>query len=154
MRTSYYGFGMHTSPMRNAAPASIQDVKRCLKKVLWENVSALMRRRYGTENLNQLARDAGFGPATSQRIKDGQTSVGLEVVQQAAEAFGLQGWQLLYPDLDPEHPPKAMDDDLTRRMWLAWSRLPERKRRTVVASAEEYLPDEDSPGNNRASGNS
>ncbi len=39
------------------------------KAHLWASVQALMRQRYGEENLNRLARDVRVGPATASRPK-------------------------------------------------------------------------------------
>jgi hypothetical protein len=127
-------------------------MKHCPKKHLSQNLTRLMEHKYGRENLNQLARDAKFGVATAQRMKDGETSVGLEMVEMAANVFGLHAWQLLCPGLDLANPPMVMTDDVTNRMWKAWRRLSDRKRRTVLASAEEYLaPDDENAPDGRMS---
>lgn len=69
------------------------------KAVLWANVSALMTRDFGGENLTRLARDAGFGNATSTRLKECKTSVGVDVIERLAKLFDVEPWQLLTPDL-------------------------------------------------------
>jgi hypothetical protein len=79
--------------------------KADLKLVLWENVSALMRSHYGKENLTRLAADAKIGPGTASRIKQQETSVGLDTVDAIAKAFKLDPWQLLVPHMNAEHPP-------------------------------------------------
>lgn len=35
----------------------------------------------------------------------GNTSARIDAVAQVARVFGLQAWQLLVPNLDPDHPP-------------------------------------------------
>lgn len=74
------------------------------RPVLWKNISALMHKKYGRENLNQLAREAKFGPATASRIKAQDTSVGIEVIDRVATVLGVHPWQLLYEDFNPEFP--------------------------------------------------
>ena len=76
-----------------------------LKSLLWANVSALMVKHYGKENLNRLARECSIGLATAQRIKQQQTSVGVEVLEKLAQRFSLEPWQLLVPGFDPNHMP-------------------------------------------------
>lgn len=76
-----------------------------VKRVLWENVSALMDKHYGGENLTRLARETKCGPGTATRIKERKTSVGIDVLTKIASAFQLQPWQLLVPGFDPDHPP-------------------------------------------------
>lgn len=75
------------------------------KTILWENVAALMAHHWGGENLTRLSREAKIGPGTCTRIKEQQTSVGLDVLAKVAGAFQLQAWHLLTPNLDPTNPP-------------------------------------------------
>lgn len=69
------------------------------KNYLWQNVCALM----GEErpSIDAVARRTKCSRGTIQRLRDGQTSVGVDIVAQIAGAFGLAAWQLLIPDLDP-----------------------------------------------------
>jgi len=69
------------------------------KALLWENVKALMEAAYGGENLSRLAREAKFGPATSTRIKEAKTSVGIDVLEKLAVVFEVNPWQLIAPKL-------------------------------------------------------
>lgn len=78
------------------------------RNVLWANVSAFMRARWGRENLRRLASEAGVGVTTIYRIKQQDTSIGLEVVDSIAAAFQLEAWQLLVPCVDPNHPPTLL----------------------------------------------
>jgi hypothetical protein len=77
------------------------------KLVLWQNLTVLMEHHWGKENLTRLAREAKTGPGTATRIKEMQTSVGLDVVDRMAEVFDLEMWQMLTPGLDPKNPPAA-----------------------------------------------
>lgn len=79
------------------------------RTVLWANVSALMRERYGKENLTQLATDAKVGPGTASRLKAMDTFAQLDTIEKIAAAFGLQPWQLLVPGLEPGNPPVLRD---------------------------------------------
>lgn len=72
---------------------------------LWSNVRALMIEHWGKVNLNRLARDCEIGPATVVRIKEQNTSVGLETMEKIADHFGVAVWQLLVPGMDPKNPP-------------------------------------------------
>ena len=79
------------------------------RKRLWENVSRLMVKRYGKENLTQLAKDAKFGPGSATRLKDQSTSVGVDIVDRLAKLFKLEPWQLLVPQLNVDSPPRLDD---------------------------------------------
>lgn len=76
-------------------------------QILWANVQALMIRDYGKENLTRLARETTIGPASATRIKNMETSVGIDVLARIAANFKLQPWHLLLPGLDPENVPVA-----------------------------------------------
>jgi hypothetical protein len=75
------------------------------KALLWASISALMKRLYGGENLNRLSRDTKCGPGTSTRLKNQETSVGLDTLDKLAAGFNLPQWQLLVPGFDPANPP-------------------------------------------------
>lgn len=75
------------------------------KRVLWKSVSALMHKHYGEENLTRLARECKIGPGTASRMKEGETSVGLEIIDKIAKRFGVQSWELLVPNFDPSNRP-------------------------------------------------
>jgi len=72
---------------------------------LWQNVEALMLKKYKRINLRAFAAHCGVSIATIQRIQAQQTSIGLAVLDRIAEAFDLAAWQLLVPGLDPDNPP-------------------------------------------------
>ena len=57
------------------------------RKVLWENVSRLMHKKYGKDNLTRLATDADIGPGTATRIKEQGTSVGIDNLDKLAAVF-------------------------------------------------------------------
>ena len=72
---------------------------------LWQNVEALMIKKYGKVNLKAFAAHCGVGIATIQRIQAQQTSVGISIIERIAESFDLAAWQLMVPGFDPENPP-------------------------------------------------
>lgn len=47
--------------------------------------------------MSRLAREAKVGVATVARIKNTETSVGLDVLEKVAAVFGVQAWQLIAP---------------------------------------------------------
>lgn len=79
--------------------------KKNVNLVLWENVLALMKHKYGKEHLTRLAKESGVGGASLTRVKQQETNVGIETVAKIASAFDLQAWHLLTPNLDPYNPP-------------------------------------------------
>jgi hypothetical protein len=124
------------------------------KTVLWENVSALMKVRYGKENLTALAKDAGFGPGTSTRIKQQETSVGIDVLDALARLFKLEPWQLLMPNLSVESPSKLENirggwpfSSIDRSKFL---QLPVEKRALAQGYIERLIEEETVAANRRA----
>lgn len=124
---------------RRAYAGRVAD--RGIKAVLWANVRALMVKRYGEENINRLARDAKLGPATVQRIKDSQTSVGIEVLEKIAKVFDVEAWQLIAPGLSDE---KFLD------ILRAWQDTDGRGRRMLLRAAEGAAEDEDTAAAERS----
>ena len=90
-------------PSAGPYPSAVSAIDS--RKVLWANVLALMEARWERENLTRLAREADIGPGSATRLKQQQTSVGLELVDKIAALFGLETWQLLVPGFDPNNPP-------------------------------------------------
>lgn len=97
---------MLVNRMRNAALYTLRGMSAAkhkgLKEVLWENVSALMKAKYGRENINRLARDAKIGVGSVQRIKDAEQSTGIELVEKIAKVFHIDAFQLLCANADQE----------------------------------------------------
>lgn len=111
MIEEYTAFGRSTQPNSvDGFSYRIRMPKTDSKTILWENVSRLMHKRYGKDNLTKLASEAKIGPGTSTRIKEQKTSVGTDILDQIAEVFGLQTWQLLVPNLDTEALPSLGGD--------------------------------------------
>jgi hypothetical protein len=82
--------GINNKRPRNAANKNV-------KTILWKNVSALMRRDWGTENINRLARDVRVSPATISRIKEATQSTRIGTVAKIAHRFNVEAWELLKP---------------------------------------------------------
>jgi len=70
------------------------------KTYLWHNICLLMKCESPTVDAVQLKTKVGRG--TVQRIKEGQTSIGTDKLLAIAEAFDLELWKLLQPDLTPQ----------------------------------------------------
>jgi hypothetical protein len=87
------------------------------RQVLWTNVRTLMHHHWQREDLGRLAKLAKIGPATCTRIKQQETSVGVEIVDKIAEVFGLNTWQLLVPSLDPANPPMLVLNSTERLVY-------------------------------------
>lgn len=83
-------------------------MKNRSRETLWGAVSGLMRKVYGEENINRLARDVKMGPATVQRMKALDTSIGIDLIDRVADFFGVPAWQLLAPGLDQGAAPELL----------------------------------------------
>lgn len=85
-------------------------------EILWKNVSALMKQKYGEDNLYRTSKDSALTKypislGSLQRIKKGETAVGLDVLDKIAHFFEMQTWQLLIPELDPTNPPVFLTEN-------------------------------------------
>jgi hypothetical protein len=96
------------------------DDFQTLKNTVSANVDRLMKHAWGSVNKSKLARVAAVvdpltgdvlekaGQGTYDRLKKPDADVGLSLLRRIAAAFGLQPWQLMIPELDPEHPPNCL----------------------------------------------
>ncbi len=80
------------------------------KRVLWQNVLALMHREFGKVNVTQFAAWAKIGVGSVLRMREQQTSVGLDIVEKIAKKAGVEPWMLLVPGLDTGNPPMLAKD--------------------------------------------
>ncbi|MBD9407155.1 helix-turn-helix domain-containing protein [Acidovorax sp. ACV02] len=99
MSSESTAFGRSFQPNSDSILSYRIRMDRDSKHILWQNVSALMQRDYGKENLTALSKNAHIGPGTVTRIKEQETSVGLDVLDKVARAFKIEPWQLLQPKL-------------------------------------------------------
>lgn len=76
------------------------------KTYLWQNICVLMK---GAATIDAVTEKTGVGRGTIQRIKEGRTSVGTDVLVSIADAFEIDIPQLLTPTvrLAKDAPSKA-----------------------------------------------
>lgn len=71
---------------------------------LWKNICALM----GSEapSVDAVQKRVKVGRGIVQRIREDKTNVQVESIRAIAQAFGLEAWQLLVPNLDAKNLPR------------------------------------------------
>ena len=67
------------------------------KTFLWSNIALLMGT--GPPTVDAVQRKTQVGRGTVQRIKEGSTSTGTDTLLAIADAFGVEPWELLHPQL-------------------------------------------------------
>lgn len=76
------------------------------RAVLSRNLKALMGSGRGPKSQNALRAKAGVAQATIGRILSARgENARIETVDRLAKAYGLEGWQLMIPGMDPRNPP-------------------------------------------------
>lgn len=76
-----------------------------LKKVIRDNVRTLLALAPADKGIAALVQ-LGFSNGTAQRLMGGETSLGVELLQQLAERLKVEPWQLCVPGLNPEAMPR------------------------------------------------
>jgi hypothetical protein len=86
-----------------------------LRGVLARNLLALLNHAKDHEQTDDngiplstalgLERSSGVGNSTISRWLKQEVAAKIDDVHRVALAYGLQGWQLLFPNLDPANPP-------------------------------------------------
>jgi hypothetical protein len=89
---------VYVNHIRNFGSSNIPDMVNS-KKILWENLRTLMIMKYGEENPWRTAHEAGIGPGTMTRIKQQETSTGVDTLEKLANLFKVEVWQLLVPGI-------------------------------------------------------
>lgn len=68
------------------------------KTYLWQNICSLMG--IDSPSIDAVTKRTKVGRGTIQRIKEGTTSVGVDNLAQIADAFDVEVWKLLAPNLE------------------------------------------------------
>lgn len=84
------------------------------KSYLWQNIASLMR--IPAPSVDAVQSKTKVGRGTIQRIKEGETSVGVDTLQSIAKAFSIEVWQLMVPGIDPDSLP-TLSADATTAKW-------------------------------------
>lgn len=72
--------------------------------ILGANIQRLMKARPKLATNTRLFVKTGIAVATISRLINGKTAATLDTLAKLADAFGVQPWQLLIPDLDAHNP--------------------------------------------------
>lgn len=88
--------------------AGTMDIRQILANNL-EQLQARHKDLQSTPAIERATAEMGEGKKISktviQQVQKGKTPFNLDDLQTLAELFGLDAWQLLVPQIDPEHPP-------------------------------------------------
>ena len=63
---------------------------------LWERICAI--HGDATPTIQSVQRRAGVSQGTVQRIRDRDLSIGIDTLQQLAESYGREAWQMIAPE--------------------------------------------------------
>lgn len=104
-----------------AAPTELTQLFR-------ENLRKLMESDRQLASQPKVAASSRVAQTSIGRILRGEQSPTLDMVHKIAMAFGLEAWQMLVPDLEPDNPPitKQIDDrqrELLKRFRVAAQEL-------------------------------
>ncbi len=76
------------------------------RDVLAQNLRSLMASHADLASQSALHKKSRVAQATIGRIlRDGGENARIETVEKLARAFGLEGWQMLVPGMEPTNPP-------------------------------------------------
>lgn len=92
-----------------------------IQQVVAENVKRLKNESKSLGTVKQIAKRARIGEGSVHRILHGQVACAIDTLDAVAVAYGLQAWQLLIPDIDPQNPPTLRtigprEDEFMRRL--------------------------------------
>lgn len=93
------GIGTKYQPASVGSFDYTSDMEGITRAILWENLSALMKRDWGKENLTKLRKAAKVGSSSVSDLKIAGRSVGIDAVEKFARVFGVKPYELLMPEL-------------------------------------------------------
>lgn len=64
-----------------------------------------LRQRHGPTTAVELEEQSGVGDSTISRYRKQESAANIDDLSRIALAYGLQPWELLYPNLEPAAPP-------------------------------------------------
>lgn len=106
------------------------------QKILAENLNRLIAHDVELRNSRTVRARAKLGGGTLDGMRQGTKACRIDSLQKVAEAFGLQAYQLLIPDLDPKNPAVAKIPENQREFMHHLERLTHELQQTVA----EYNP--------------
>lgn len=116
------------------------------KTFLWSNIALLMGT--GSPTVDAVQRKTQVGRGTVQRIKEGSTSTGTDTLLAIADAFGVEPWELLHPQLGKQTANlvanKATSPTLAQALEVvaaALSSVPVEKRQALLGVLATYASD-------------
>jgi len=90
--------------------------------IIAENIASLMAaHQIGTDG--QLAKLAKVDQKSIWRIRRKEQSPSADTLDKLASAFGLQAWQMIFPDLDPRNPPVFIITTTERELYRKLSEM-------------------------------
>ena len=85
--------------------------------ILADNLDRLMNSQQPRPSQAAIAKSAHLDQKTVSRILNRSVATSVTAVESLAKIWGLQAWQLLFPDLDPSNPPVAPVTEAEKRFY-------------------------------------
>jgi transcriptional regulator with XRE-family HTH domain len=90
--------------------------------IIANNLASLMAaHQIGSDG--QLAKLAKVDQKSIWRIRHKEQSPSADTLEKLAAAFGLQAWQMIFPDLDPRNPPVFIITTTERELYRKLSEM-------------------------------
>lgn len=124
--------GLHCKPQ--TTNGSCYPNPMGMKDIVRDNLKRLMERagdrgEKGLATQNGLAKASKVGQRSIGRILSLEQEPGVDVLHSIAQAYDLQGWQLLIPNFDPANPPLLKEaSDTERDFWKSFEEAQEKMR--------------------------
>lgn len=96
-----------------------------------------------------VAKAAGVGLGTVQRILVAETAPAIDTLQDVAQAFDLDAWQLMAGPLDVSHPPNRVATEEIGRLLDRMTRVERALRQQQPAPDNEQPPSASDPRHHR-----
>lgn len=112
-------------------------------KILAENLNRLC---VGQMTITEVGKRAQIGKSTIDRVRKAETAMRIDNLEDLARVFGLQAWQLLVPNVDPQTPPVLVHEDLGEDEYTVatfYQQLDGPERRYILEKIRQFLTEQE-----------
>jgi hypothetical protein len=143
-----------SQPISSGAAKYDANMRRTadIRKVVADNVAKVSEHRHGKVNKTRLGADTNINLGGAQRVLSGDVGVGIDLLEKIADAYGLEVWQLLVPNFDPQKPPQlsgrpAIQNILEQQLLDFYRHMPDERKEDLIALANRWADDDPEPSN-------
>lgn len=114
-------FGIDQFPSLGCGIGHTVSVETRPRDILRANLKALMSTHQELDTIVKVSERSGVSKGVVERMTKAEANTGVDHLQGIAQAFGLEVWQLMVPNLEPTNAPVLQE--VSERQKEMWKRI-------------------------------